>query len=157
MKHSTFSKALGKIVSGLYLVTHELENKPVVMLASWVMQTSFDPPMISLCVGRDRAIREQMIPGRHFGLNVIGDQHKHLMKTAYASHPDPLKPFGDLPTQKSIHGCIMLTHASAFLDCRVERLISAGDHDLVLAELVDGQVLRDDRPMTHIRKNGLHY
>ena len=37
-------KALGRVASGLYVVTAKYENKEDAVLASWVNQCSFDPP-----------------------------------------------------------------------------------------------------------------
>ena len=36
-------KALGRVASGLYVVTAKYENKEDAVLASWVNQCSFDP------------------------------------------------------------------------------------------------------------------
>jgi hypothetical protein len=34
---------------------------------------------------------------------------------------------------------------------------SAGDHDLLIAQVIGGRMLGEGHPMVHIRKNGSHY
>ena len=39
-------KALGRVASGLYVITAKFEDKEDAVLASWVNQCSFDPPAV---------------------------------------------------------------------------------------------------------------
>ena len=48
--------ALGRIASGLFIVTAQRGDAETGMLASWVQQCSFDPPQISMCLRQGRDI-----------------------------------------------------------------------------------------------------
>ena len=50
-------KALGRVVSGLYVVTAKCEDKEDAVLASWVNQCSFDPPAVTIALGTLRQAR----------------------------------------------------------------------------------------------------
>jgi flavin reductase (DIM6/NTAB) family NADH-FMN oxidoreductase RutF len=48
--------------------------------------------------------------------------------------------------------------AIAFVSCQVHEVVAAGDHHLVIGEIVDGAGLNvDDEAMVHLRKNGFQY
>jgi flavin reductase (DIM6/NTAB) family NADH-FMN oxidoreductase RutF len=64
--------------------------------------------------------------------------------------------FKGLEIVASPHGPI-LEEAHAYLHARIVERVAAGDHDLLIAEVIAGALLDDGQPMVHIRKNGLHY
>ena len=51
----------------------------------------------------------------------------------------------------------VLSEALGFLNCKVARTFPAGDHDLVLAQVVGGRLLNEGHPMVHVRKSAAHY
>jgi flavin reductase (DIM6/NTAB) family NADH-FMN oxidoreductase RutF len=54
------AKALGKLSSGLYVVTAAHTNAKGAMIASWVAQASFEPLGLTIAVAKDRAIESLM-------------------------------------------------------------------------------------------------
>ena len=43
-------KALGRIPSGLFIVTAKYEDQEDAVLASWVNQSSFEPPEVTIAL-----------------------------------------------------------------------------------------------------------
>lgn len=54
------SKALGKLSSGLYVVTAGRADASSAMIASWVAQASFEPLGLTIAIAKDRAIESLM-------------------------------------------------------------------------------------------------
>lgn len=54
------AKALGKLSSGLYLVTAAHDDAKSAMIASWVQQASFQPLGLTVAIAKDRAIEAFM-------------------------------------------------------------------------------------------------
>ena len=54
------AKALGKLSSGLYVVTAAHSDVRSAMVASWVAQASFEPLGLTIAVAKDRAIESLM-------------------------------------------------------------------------------------------------
>ena len=50
-------KALGRVPSGLFVVTTKFQDKEDAVLASWVNQCSFDPPTVNVSLGKMRNAR----------------------------------------------------------------------------------------------------
>jgi flavin reductase (DIM6/NTAB) family NADH-FMN oxidoreductase RutF len=52
----------------------------------------------------------------------------------------------------------VLRGALGYLLCRVADRFPAGDHDLILGDVVGGRLLMPDgKPWIHVRKSGLRY
>src|SRR5436190_1487249 len=63
--------ALGRITSGLYVVTVKRGEIETGMLASWVQQCSFQPPLISVAIKPDRPMAGLLERHALFTLNIL--------------------------------------------------------------------------------------
>jgi flavin reductase (DIM6/NTAB) family NADH-FMN oxidoreductase RutF len=148
--------ALGKIASGLYIVTARVKGEPLGMLCSFVEQASFEPPMITMAIGEGRPMAAALAPGGVFGLHVLGKGNNALMKSfARGSSPEA---FAGHPMVENGHGVPQFSEASTFLIARVQQQYAAGDHVLHLAQVLEGQLQNEgDEPMVRVRGNGFKY
>ena len=65
--------ALGKVPSGLFVLTARNGDDEVGMLASWVQQCSFEPPQISVALKQGREVHAWLTDGAAFTLNILDD------------------------------------------------------------------------------------
>src|SRR5690554_6461350 len=72
--------ALGRIPSGLFILTAQYEDRRAGMLASWVQQVCFEPPMICVAVGKGRPIMPLISESRSFGLCQIADGERVMLR-----------------------------------------------------------------------------
>ena len=149
--------ALGRVPSGLFVLTLARNGLETGMLASWVQQCSFDPPMVSVAVRQGREMAGLLTADSLFTLNVLDDSQTdmiaHFGKGFCLGEP----AFIDLEVLPNDGGGPILAEALAFLNARVAGQFAAGDHNLVAAQVVGGRVLSEGHPMVHIRKSGSHY
>jgi flavin reductase (DIM6/NTAB) family NADH-FMN oxidoreductase RutF len=127
------------------------------MLASWVQQCSFEPPRVSVALARGRDVSAWLTEGSAFTLNVLDstqtDMIVHFGRGFALTEP----AFEGLEVERGPEGGPVLTDALACLHCRVVARHPAGDHDLLIAEVVSGRLLGEGGPMVHVRKSGGHY
>ncbi len=148
--------ALAKVSSGIYIITARLDGQPVGMLASFIEQAGFEPPMVTAAIGKDRAVLDAMLNDGRFGINVIAKSAAKVIKPF--SSPDVSSPFEGIELIDNSERTPQLAEAMAFLQCRYQQQVDAGDHVVVLAEVVDGN-LQDAsaEPMIRTRVNGFSY
>ncbi len=147
---------LGRVPSGLFVLTCASGEQSTGMLASWVMQAGFSPPMVTVAVKSGRFLADWVAEGRPFALNVLGEHNKDLIKHfGRGFEPDDAAAFagvdcdGDDPP--------VLRDAVGHLLCKVTAHMDSPDHRIYLARVVDGKLQSDDRPAVHIRRSGLRY
>jgi flavin reductase (DIM6/NTAB) family NADH-FMN oxidoreductase RutF len=149
--------ALGRVPSGLFVLTVRHGGQETGMLASWVQQCSFAPPQVSLCVQRGRDIAGWLQPGHAFTLNVLDDTQTDMI-VHFGRGFDLNQPaFTGLDVERSAEWPPVLTDALACLHGRVVQVVAVGDHDLLIGEAVAGRLLGEGQPMVHLRKSGMHY
>ena len=71
--------ALGRVPSGLFILTARQGDQETGMLASWVQQCAFDPPRLSVALARNRWSLGWLTPGALFTVNVIPEGEKALI------------------------------------------------------------------------------
>lgn len=148
---------MGKIPSGLYIMTSSHEGKAGGVLVSWVQQAGFDPPTVSVAVGRERTLAETVRQSGGFALSILGESDGALMKP-FARGGMGESVFQGVRVVNSAGGMPVLADALGYLDCRVLRVCEfGGDHDLFVAEVVGGDVLKAGEAFVHRRGNGFHY
>lgn len=152
-------KALGRISSGLYIVTTQKGDVKSAMLASWVAQASLQPLGFTIAVAKDRAIDSLMRVGDHFVLNVLEEGNYQQLKKQFLKR---LLPGGDrfagVKTQTAKNGSPILTDALAYMECQVEKSMECSDHWLLYCTVQEGRVSKPDA-LTAVRhrKVGNYY
>jgi flavin reductase (DIM6/NTAB) family NADH-FMN oxidoreductase RutF len=156
-KHSA-GKAMGRIPSGVFILTAKHNNDATAMMASWVQQCAFDPPAISVALAKGRPIGEIIKSAQQFAISVVGEEETTLMKR-YARGVKPGEDaFAGVETFATPAGIPAMKSAIAWLECRVLTTCDfGGDHELLIAEVTAGQILRGGASFTHQRGSGFHY
>lgn len=155
---SDFAEALGRVPSGLFVLTAAEGQQETGMLASWVQQCSFDPPGVSVAVKPDRFINAWLRDGAAFTLNLIPDGDRRLMAHFGRGFGAGEPAFTGLNVERPAGEAPVLADALGHLLCRVVARCKAGDHDLIVGTVTGGRLHRPDgKPAIHVRKSGLRY
>lgn len=152
-----FAAALGRIPSGIFIVTVAQGGRETGMLASWVQQCSFKPPRLSLAVQPGREIVKLLTPESQIGINILESSQTDMVAHFGKGFALADDAFRGLEVTREAGKAPVLSESLAFLEGRLVSRCQAGDHDLFIVELSTGRLLDEGQPMIHIRKNGLHY
>ena len=149
--------ALGRVPSGLFVLTVRRGEAETGMLASWVQQCAFQPPHICIAVQRDRPIGALLGDGSSFVVNILDDSQTDMIVHFGRGFDLKEEAFRGLEVERPDGSAPVLSEALAYLECRVTGRHPVGDHDLFLGQVVGGRVLSGGHPMVHCRKSGFHY
>jgi flavin reductase (DIM6/NTAB) family NADH-FMN oxidoreductase RutF len=156
MDDAAKKEALRLFTYGLYAITCGNEQQRNAFTANWVSQVSFDPPLVVLSIENDSVslpiIRETGL----FAVNVYSADQRDLagmLGKSFSKHPEKLATisFGDGAT-----GCPVLLDCAAYVECRIQGEMPAGDSTLLLAEVVGATVLRRAEPLTMLAAGFRH-
>ena len=157
--NTDLEKALGRLSSGLYILTTHKGNLSSAMLASWVAQASFKPLGVSIAVARDRAIESLLHVGDRFVLNVLEEGNSQgLMKHFLKRFPPGADRFQGVRTYSATNGSPILADALAYMECEITSRTECGDHWVIYSTVLAGRVSKPDAiTAVHHRKVGNHY
>lgn len=152
----SWAAALGRVSSGLYILTIRSARGETGFLASWVQQCSFSPPLVTVAVRSGRYILDWLEVGQSFALNIVPEGNKQLL-IHFGKGFDINEPAFDGIELREFVEAPVIVSAAAFLILKVREHHPVGDHVLVIGEVELGEVLNDAKPASHSRKNGTHY
>ena len=159
--------ALGRIPSGLFVVTWRDRDTTAdasdhAMLASWVMQGGFAPPLITIAVGTSRDLLSAIDQCTPFVINVLGESQRTLVARFGKPAAPGDDPFAGLAVDRSPSGAAVIPEAVAWLECQAVTQAGGsggqmGDHVIILARVLAAGTGPEQQPLVHTRRNGLRY
>ncbi len=152
-----WAQPLGRVPSGIFILTIRQGEQETGMLASWVMQAGFDPPAVSVAVKHGRYVEDWLAAGVPFVLNLVPESDKTLLKHFGKGFTPDEPAFEGQAISRTESGVPVLLTAMGHLECTPQTHVDAGDHRLFVAHVQGGSLSQDVTPMVHIRKNGLNY
>ncbi len=151
--------ALGRVPSGIFILTIGAGECATGMLASWVMQAGFEPPMVSVAVKQGRYVADWLTGGAPFVLNQLAEGQSALMKHFAKGFEPGEESFAGLTTTITASGVPALSEALGWMECEPTGHVDSGDHRVFLARVTGGGIAAEEtrRPTVHVRKTGKHY
>ncbi|HJZ48353.1 MAG TPA: flavin reductase family protein [Roseiflexaceae bacterium] len=157
MDEKAKSDLLHKLTYGLYVLTSEGGGERGGMLVTWVIQASFEPPMVAVAVQNTAHTTEVIKKSGAFALNFMADEQRKEAAAFGKKYAKVGDKFADFPYHAGgATGSPILDDALGYLECRVKGWLPGGDHDIALAEIVDAKLSRDAALMTTV-SSGMSY
>jgi flavin reductase (DIM6/NTAB) family NADH-FMN oxidoreductase RutF len=130
-----FRKVMGTFTTGVAVVTSRSpDGRPCGLTANSVASVSLEPVLVLVCVDRAAASHACIVDGGAFAVSVLGWGDEPIARR-FAGN-DRAARFDDLPYRTEVTGSPVLDDALAWLDCRVRDVHVAGDHSIVVGEVV---------------------
>ncbi|MCC5614581.1 diflavin flavoprotein [Nostoc sp. CHAB 5836] len=157
--NSELEKALGRISTGLYIITAKKGEVQSAMFASWVTQASLEPLGVAIAVSKDRAIESLMHLGDRFVLNVLEEgKYQGLMKHFLKRFAPGADRFAGVKTYPANNESPVLAEALAYMECEITSRMDCGDHWVIYSTVQTGRVAKlNGLTAAHHRKIGNHY
>lgn len=158
-------EALHEFPYGIYVIGTTRDGQPNAMIADWVMQISFQPRLLAVGFERDSSSLARVRANGALTVSLLSQQGngmalaarfvqpadaskvKGRSDDAAAQHHDKLAGI-DIRLSERAVGCPILEDALAYVECSAEQFIEAGDHVLVIARVLYGEVQNGGEPLT---------
>ena len=150
-------KTLGRLPSGLFVLTSRNGSLETGMLTSWVMQAGFDPPALTVAIRRERYVQTWMTEGCPFALSLLGPGQRSLLRHFSRGFAPGRHSFSGVHVDRTGSGIAVLRDAVGYLECEPTGYIDSGDHRVFLARVIGGRLFASEFPMVHMRESGMHY
>lgn len=134
-----FRALMGRFATGVTVVACGDPLSPHAMTANSVTSVSLDPPMLLVCVRNQSRWLPMLQACGHFSVNVLRADQRAISQRFAGLNSDDASP-----TWTQRLGAPLLTGAAASFACRVDATYPAGDHTIVVGEVVGME--GDDSP-----------
>lgn len=135
LSEGRYREAAGHFATGVVVVTGHDDSGPVGFTAQSFTSVSLDPPLISICPGKEVQSWQLMAPRRQFVVNVLAEDQEQLSRTFATKDADKFSGVG-FDTDLAEAGPV-LDGVLAWFACEVVAEHDAGDHLIVVAAVQD--------------------
>ncbi|WP_327330110.1 flavin reductase [Streptomyces sp. NBC_01208] len=130
-----FRKALGHYPTGVALVaSRDAVGTPVGMVVGTFTSVSLAPPLVAFLPDRSSTSWPRIREAGRFCVSVLGAGQEEVCRSFFTKEMDRFQRYcaDDAPS-----GSPRVSGAVLWVDCAVESVIEAGDHDIVLGRVQD--------------------
>jgi flavin reductase (DIM6/NTAB) family NADH-FMN oxidoreductase RutF len=134
---SEFRQVCGKFATGITVLTaRDAAGTPHGMTANAFTSVSLEPPLVLVCVDLRAHILRHLRVGGAFAVNVLREHQVSLSVRFAQSVEDRFETVEWKPGERT--GAPILAAALASIECVGVRLVEAGDHSIVIGEVLSG-------------------
>ena len=154
--------ALRMFTYGLHVVTarhvtNEGAQDKGAFLANWITQCSFEPPMVMLAVEHDAHALGVLLATGMFAVNTLETGQRELAGW-FGRHTAKVgDKLADREFSLSPQGAPLLPDALSWVECKLVNHLRAGDHVIVIGEVVEAGVNREGGTPLSLKESGFRY
>ncbi|MDD5543722.1 MAG: flavin reductase family protein [Acidobacteriia bacterium] len=149
-------KVLRMINYGLYVLSAKQDAQVAAATVNWLSQASFNPPLVMVGLKKDSQTYQVVLKSMHFTVNVLGKEQKNIAQDFFKPSTVEGSKINGHAFAPSGSGGAVLDEAPSWFECKVTDIIDRGDHAVVVAEVIEAKVIRDEPPM-FMRDTGWFY
>jgi flavin reductase (DIM6/NTAB) family NADH-FMN oxidoreductase RutF len=148
---------LRKIPHGIYVCGVKEGEEVNGFTASWVMQASFNPPLVVNCVKQDSRSHAMIQASGVFAMSFLEEGQKDLAAKFFK----PLRRVGNKFEDVDFYlgaetGCPIIQDSLGYVECRVVGQVDQGDHTVYVGEVIGAGVHREGAPLL-LESTGWNY
>jgi flavin reductase (DIM6/NTAB) family NADH-FMN oxidoreductase RutF len=128
-----FRDAMSRVAAPVTVVTTMVGSTPFGTTVSSFSSLSMHPPLVMFALDRRSQLLAALRANRHLGVNVL-EHRQHEVAAAFSRRQ--ADRFSDSGWYASA-GLPRLPGITAWLECRGDRFIEAGDHEIVVASVIN--------------------
>jgi flavin reductase (DIM6/NTAB) family NADH-FMN oxidoreductase RutF len=148
---------LRKIPHGLYVCGVKEGEEVNGYTASWVMQASFQPPLVVNCVKQDSKSHAMIKSSQVFALSVLEAGQKEVAQKFFKPQRRVGNKFEDIEFYLGeATGCPIISDSLGYVECRVVSTVEHGDHTVFVGEVIAAGVHREGEPLL-LESTGWNY
>jgi flavin reductase (DIM6/NTAB) family NADH-FMN oxidoreductase RutF len=130
----------GRYPTGVAAICALRDRNPVGIVATSFTPVSMEPALVSICVQHTSTTWPILSQEPHLGISILASTHQAACRQIAAKNVDRFAGVSWFTTDS---GAVLLSDASAWLDCQISASILAGDHDVVVLE-VNAALVNDE-------------
>ena len=141
-----FKRALARYATGVVIVSARAGSHDHAMTANSFSAVSLDPPLVLFCVERDARFHDAVLEAGAFGVSVLAVEQRRIA-TWLATPGRPLiGQLESVPHERGRLGSALVSGALSWLEAEVRDVHRAGDHSIVVGEVLHLTLPDDPAP-----------
>ena len=139
---------LRKIPHGLYICGVRDGEEMNGFTISWLMQSSFKPPLVVNSVKKGTTSYEMIEKTEVFSISFLGEEQKDLAAEFFKPKTRVGNKFEDVEFYEGeATGCPIIKDSLGYVECKVVGKVAEGDHTVFVAEVISAGTHREGKQL----------
>ena len=139
---------LRKIPHGLYICGVREGEEMNGFTVSWLMQSSFKPPLIVNCVKQGTGSHDIIKKTKVFAISFLEDGQKDLAAKFFQPKSRVGNKFEDVEFYEGAEtGCPIIKDSLGYVECKVVGTVDEGDHTVYVSEVIGSGIHREGKQL----------
>ncbi len=148
---------LRKIPHGLYICGVKDGDDLNGFTVSWLMQSSFEPPLVVNCIKKDTGSHEMLKKSGVFAVSFLDSQQKDMAAQFFKPQSRVGNKFADVEFYEGAEtGCPIISNSLGYIECKVIASVEEGDHTVYVGQVIAAGVHREGDPLL-LESTGWNY
>jgi len=135
-----FRDAMARLAAGVVVVSARTAEGYRGMTASTLVSVSADPPLVLVGLERSSATRAAVVETGRFNVSVLTREQEFLAERFAGRAPAVDPTWKQIPHRLGANGIPLIDGCAAWLECVVEQVHAAGDHDVCIGAVTAAQM-----------------
>jgi flavin reductase (DIM6/NTAB) family NADH-FMN oxidoreductase RutF len=144
-----FRTVLGHFPTGVSVITGQNGDKRVGLAVGSFFSVSLDPPLVGFCAGAQSSSWPHIREAGTFCVNILAANQEDICRVFAGKSDDKFVGIGFDAAPYS--GAPRIHDAVAWIDCELEAVHRAGDHDVVIGRVHDLSAAVERLPLVFFR------
>jgi flavin reductase (DIM6/NTAB) family NADH-FMN oxidoreductase RutF len=139
---------LRKIPHGLYICGVKDGDNLNGFTVSWLMQSSFEPPLVVNCIKRETGSHEMLKKNGVFSVSFLDSGQKDMAAKFFKPQSRVGNKFADVEFYEGeATGCPIISDSLGYIECKVIDSVEKGDHSVYVGEVIAAGIHREGKPL----------
>lgn len=143
-----FRQVLGHFATGVTIITASEGGEPYGLAVNSFTSVSLDPPLVLFCAAHSSSTWPHIRDAGHFCVNILQEDQEDLVRLFATKGADRFKAVG---WETAETGAPVLRDVLAWIDCEIDAIHEAGDHDLVVGRVHAVHMEHEGKPLVFFR------
>lgn len=128
---STLREVMARYPTGVTVVaTRDDQSRMIGLTVNSFTSVSLEPPLVLVCVSREASSHDPLLAAEGFTVSVLSERQSDLAERFALAPPEGR--FDQVDWVQAPSGHPVIAGSAAWLDCRLQEVIPAGDHTILL-------------------------
>ena len=124
---------------------------------TWFTQSSFEPPLVTMAVKADSRLYAAIKANGFLLISLVGKDGKELAGAFFKPGNWEGGLFGGFPAVPYTKGGAIMQASPAWLACEVRKIVAEGDHHIVISQVIDSGIQKEQAAAMCLSETGWHY
>lgn len=139
---------LRKIPHGLYICGVRDGEEMNGFTASWLMQSSFNPPLIVNCVRQDSGSHAMIKKTGVLAISFLENGQKDVAAQFFKPKSRVGNKFEEVEFYEGEEtGCPIIKDSLGYVECKVVGMVEEGDHTVFVSQVIGAGIHREGEPL----------